>query len=93
MKFLWLATLLTLAVSVYGEIALAGDVRQQQSQSAWRKEDQCARDAFAKFPDYTRESNAARDRLMRDCEIRSGIPVRAPVNASPVKTVPDDEAN
>jgi len=73
--------------------ARAGDIREQQSQAVWRQENECSHDAFEKFPDYTRESNAARERMMRDCENKHHIPVRAPVSDSPVKTLPDDAAN
>lgn len=84
---------LVLAAFLGAGAARAGDVRQQQSEAAWRQENQCSRDAFEKYPDYTAESNAARERMTRDCEIKHHVPVRAPIADSPVKTIPDGAAD
>jgi len=84
----WLAVLTLGATSAY-----AGSVREQQAQAAWRKQDECARAAFVKFPDYVPESNAKRAAATLKCERDNHLPERAPVNESPVRTIPDDEAN
>lgn len=93
MKISRLVALALLTASVGLGTARAGDVREQQSNAMWRKQDDCARAAFVKFPDYTAESNAKRDRATRDCEIKNRLPVRAPASESPLKTIPDDAAN
>jgi len=72
--------------------AQATTVRQKQSDSVWHAADECAHAAFLKYPDFTPESNAKRDRETRLCEARQGLPPRAPVISSPVRTIPDDEA-
>jgi len=82
------------AVVVFGAVsAHAGSVREQQAQAAWRKQDECARAAFVKFPDYVPESNAKRAAATRQCERDNHLPERAPTNESPVRTIPDEEAN
>ena len=43
------------------------DVNEEHANTAWRSADQCAKDAFAKFPDYTTASNAKREVLRREC--------------------------
>jgi hypothetical protein len=95
MKIRYCLALLVLvaALETGAGAARAGDVREQQSQAVWRQENECSHDAFEKFPDYTPESNAARERVMRDCENKHHIPVRAPVSESPVKTLPDAAAD
>jgi hypothetical protein len=83
-----------LLVGVLGAAgAHAGSVREQQAQAAWRKQDECARAAFVKFPDYVPESNAKRAEATRQCERDNNLPERVPANESPIKTIPDDEAN
>jgi len=73
--------------------ARAGSVREQQAQAAWHKQDECARAAFVKFPDYVPESNAKRAEATRQCERDNHLPERVPANESPIKTIPDDAAN
>lgn len=72
--------------------ARAASIRQQQSFAVWRKEDDCAHDAFLKFPDYTVESNARREAATRACEKRRHVLSRAPRIDSPVKRIPDAAA-
>jgi hypothetical protein len=83
------------ALAAFGAVsaAQAASVREQQSNGVWKKQDACAKAAFLKFPDYTPQGNADRERATRDCEIAKGVPVRAPVAESPVKTIPDSAAN
>jgi hypothetical protein len=92
----WSNTLVTTAALVaFGAVgvAQAGSIREQQSFGVWKKQDECAKQAFLKFPDYTKQSNADRERAMRDCDIAKGVPVRAPIAESPVKTIPDSAAD
>ncbi len=93
MKLFRGVALALLAASIGAGAARATDVREQQSVAVWHKQDECARAAFVKFPDYTAESNAKRDRATRDCEIRNHLPIRVPADEFPVKTIPDDAAN
>ena len=89
MKYFGFALLLALAAAVSGSAAHAGSIRGQQSAAAWRKQDECRRAAFARFQDYTAESNAKRDAATRQCEIKNNVPPRAPGSGAPVKVVPD----
>ncbi len=82
--------LLVLACAVPAE---AGSVWQQQSFSAWHKQDQCARQAFKQFPDYTPEANRQRDRAMRVCEAKNHVLPRSDIQESPVGKIPDADAN
>jgi hypothetical protein len=83
-----------LLIGMFGAVsARAGSVREQQAQAAWRKQDECARAAFVKFPDYVPESNAKRAEATRQCERENHLPERVPDNQSPVKTIPDDAAD
>lgn len=84
------AVLANLAVA---GVAQAASIREQESVAVWKKQDECARSAFLKFPDYTPQGNADREKAVRDCDIAKGVPVRAPVAESPVKTIPDSEAD
>jgi hypothetical protein len=43
------------------------EVNQQNATTAWRQADQCARDAFQKFPDHTPDGNAQREAARRVC--------------------------
>ncbi|HEY5210804.1 MAG TPA: hypothetical protein VIJ42_15305 [Stellaceae bacterium] len=95
MKFLSLAGLLwvvtALGVGWVGS-AQAGSIRQQQSFAAWRKEDDCAHEAFLKFPDYTVASNARRDAATRVCEKQHHVLLRAPRLTPLVKRILDAAA-
>ncbi|MGH6980905.1 MAG: hypothetical protein ACREFC_06830 [Stellaceae bacterium] len=88
-----IATVMALAVIGAMTAAQAASVREKQSYSVWRAEDKCAHAAFVKFSDFTPESNARRDRATRLCEARNNLPPRNSVTTSPVRTIPDDEAN
>jgi hypothetical protein len=92
MRFLWALAVLTIAAGVGVDTARAASVREKQSYAVWQTQDACAHAAFLKFPDYTPESNANRDRAARECEVKNHVPVRAPVNVSPLKTIPDAAA-
>ena len=39
----------------------------QNSQRAWKAQDNCAREAMKRFPDYTQESNTKRERARQLC--------------------------
>jgi hypothetical protein len=93
MKLLWFIAGLAVAGASAIGTAHATSLREKQSNTVWRKQDDCTHAAFLKFPDYTPESNAARERDARACEIRNHVPVRLPVISSPVKKIPDAEAN
>lgn len=46
------------------------------NEAAWSRDDKCAREAFGKFPDFTREALAKREQFVRRCEIAAGVPYR-----------------
>jgi hypothetical protein len=85
--------ILALALALSPKPAEAGSVWLQQSYAAWHKQDQCARQAFKRFPDYTTESNRQRDRAMRECEANNHVLPRDDIHESPVGKIPDAEAN
>ncbi len=88
MKLKWFSVTLVLAVGI-AAAAQATSVREKQSSAVWRKQDDCAHAAFLKFPDYTPESNANRDRATRACEDENHVPASPPVILLPVKRIPD----
>lgn len=93
MKRKIISAAVALAAIAAAGVAHAGSIREQQSVTVWKKQDDCAKAAFLKFPDYTSQANADRERAMRDCDVAKGVPVRAPVAESPVKTIPDSAAD
>jgi hypothetical protein len=50
----------------------------KQSQSTWKLRDQCRRNAFRQFPDYTAEGNAKRDRAEQRCLESYNLPTSPP---------------
>ena len=50
----------------------------KESQSVWKLRDNCRRDAFKRFPDYTAEANANRERSERQCLEANNLPYTAP---------------
>jgi hypothetical protein len=91
MKIASLGAAVTLMALTLG-MAQAASLREQQSDLTWHKQDICAHDAFAKFPDYTPEGNARRARATRDCERKNHVTPRAATTASPVRRIPDAAA-
>jgi len=68
---LFLALLLGLAVLP----PASADDKWQTSSAIWKVADKCARDAAAKYPDYTRESLAKREAMRRNCLRANNVPV------------------
>lgn len=73
------------AVAVFAAIlALAGpslaDQNWKSSSQLWGRQDRCAREAFRKFPDYTPEANAQREREFQQCLAASNLPPRVLTN-------------
>ncbi len=50
------------AMLALGPTLAHADINWLNSQRAWKAQDACAREAFKRFPDYTEESNAKRER-------------------------------
>jgi hypothetical protein len=53
--------------------------RLQRSSKGWTQSDNCGKESFQKFPDYTTEGAANRDAYMRECLRRHHLPPRANV--------------
>ena len=68
---------LVIALSVLAAAAHAGTWDQQQSFAAWKRQDDCSRQAQRQFPDYTTESNAKREHALRQCLATGNLPRRA----------------
>jgi hypothetical protein len=58
---IWLLLLAAVSVPARADQSVSG------ASAAWRNADQCAKDAFKKYPDYTPQSNAAREAMRREC--------------------------
>ncbi|HUZ71700.1 MAG TPA: hypothetical protein VMU87_01835 [Stellaceae bacterium] len=54
--------------------AAMADMNQSDASKAWREADNCTHEAFRKFPDYTRESNAKREVARLSCLRNHGLP-------------------
>jgi hypothetical protein len=53
----------------------SADDKWQTSNGRWKVADKCARDAAAKYPDYTAESLAKREAMRRNCLRANSLPV------------------
>jgi hypothetical protein len=75
---------LVLAFVVAPTVALAQIPGQPQTQAtqAWRSADQCAKDAFKKYPDYTEAAKSQREAMRRECLRNHDLPEPAPGNGS-----------
>ncbi len=51
---------------------------QQQSENAWKRMDNCRREAWRQYPDFTPDSNAKRDQATRRCLNEGNLPPLAP---------------
>lgn len=59
-------------------VQVHADANYNKSQKVWGEQDKCAKAAFKQFPDYTRESNANRERALQRCLVEHNLPPRAP---------------
>jgi len=57
--------------------------RLEKSNKIWTQNDNCGKESFQKFPDYTTEGAAQRDAYMRECLRRHHLPPRADVAQPP----------
>ena len=48
----------------------------QRSNKKWTQNDNCGKESFQKYPDFTAEAAASRDAYMRDCLRRHRLPPR-----------------
>jgi hypothetical protein len=72
--------------SGYAQATLGNDTlfqnqgsRLQKSNKIWTQNDNCGKESFQKFPDYTTEGAANRDAYMRECLRGHRLPPRADV--------------
>jgi hypothetical protein len=59
-----MAAAMTAATATAG---LGADTRMDSPSKRWHASDQCNRDAFKKYPDYTQEGAAKREAFIREC--------------------------
>jgi hypothetical protein len=64
-------------------LAHAAGGNYRTSEAIWHRSDKCNRDAIAKFPDHTREAQAAREAYFHACNGGSGLPSREPLPVEP----------
>lgn len=50
------------------------DVYGQDANKAWHTADQCTKDAFTKYPDYTPAANAKREIMRQECMRNHKLP-------------------
>ena len=61
-------------------MAYAGETpTARTTQSLWGLSDKCNRNAIAKYPDHTSEALAKREQAVRQCNVASRLPPRAPL--------------
>jgi hypothetical protein len=76
--------LVALAVAALAWPGPAGaDDKLQTSNAEWKAMDNCTHEAFHKFPDYTRESNAKRAAYRLACLRKKGLPTPDDVATPP----------
>jgi hypothetical protein len=63
--------------------AARADSQQQQNFSIWHQMDDCAKEAFKKYPDHTPEGNAKREAARQACLRAHRLPVNQPVAPPP----------
>ena len=91
MKIEHLAALACAAVFLLCATPGRADTLQQQSFGTWKAEDNCAREAFKKSPDYTPEGNRTRELAYRRCIDRGNLPPRSDVSAPAAQPSPQPE--
>ena len=73
-------SVLAAALLLAGAVALApqaarADVQQQQNFAVWKQVQECARQAFKQYPDYTPEGKAKREAAREECLRQRHLPV------------------
>ena len=71
---------LALAAPGAAQAQLGGGSTVKGSDAVWKQMDDCKRQAFRKFPDYTAESNAKRDNAVKQCLAASNLPLLPPLS-------------
>ena len=61
------SVLLALGLMSAPVIALADGQTVQTPQQEWARADNCGKEAFKKYPDYTADSNLKREQFRREC--------------------------
>ena len=54
------------------------------TEAQWALANKCNRNAIAKYPDYTSEAAAKRERDVHQCLLNSRLPARAPLTSQPL---------
>jgi hypothetical protein len=65
-------------LSIDGLAQVPGQNLWKESEGVWKLRDNCRRDAFKQFPDYTVEANAKRESAERQCLEANNLPYTAP---------------
>jgi len=81
---LWLPVVMALAMPDAGAQSDKGSdrlyqnegTRLEKSNKMWEQSDNCGKDSFRKFPDFTAEAALQRDAYMRDCLRKHHLPPR-----------------
>jgi hypothetical protein len=54
------------------------------TEAQWALANKCNRNAIAKYPDYTSEAAAKRERDVRQCLLANRLPARGPLTSQPL---------
>jgi len=90
--FFWLAAAAAMAATVSGYAQSKTDVdtlyqnegtKLEKTNKMWSESDNCGKESFRKFPDYTAEAAQKRDAYMRDCLRKHHLPPRADLAQPP----------
>jgi hypothetical protein len=80
---LWLPTFVVLSLCATLAAPARADDPMRKSTTQWHTMDDCSRQAFRKYPDYTAEANAKREAFRRLCLRNKSLP-------APETTTPQD---
>jgi hypothetical protein len=72
--------LAAIAVLVLPAAVEAESTTARVTQGTWSRSDKCNKDAIAKFPDHSSDALAQRERFVRQCNLNTRAPSRAPLS-------------
>jgi hypothetical protein len=75
-----IVTIAAVTISLLPQTVKAGESANARANRAqWAVSDKCNRDAITKFPDHTSDALTKREQYVRQCNLNSRLPARAPL--------------